>query len=180
MKWLIASDIHGSAKYTAELLECFEREKADRMLLLGDTLYHGPRNPLPDGHAPMEVAALLNRYADRIYGVRGNCDAEIDQVMLNFPILSDSLLLPVGERLCFVTHGHLFDEEHMPPLHRGDLFLYGHIHVPRLKEVNGVTFLNPGSVSLPKEDSERGYMTLTDTHFVWRTLAGREFMTFDA
>ena len=117
MKWLIASDIHGSAYYCRKVLECFAREGAERLLLLGDVLYHGPRNDLPRDYAPKEVAAQLNAMADRVLGVRGNCDAEIDQAVLAFPIMADYALLCEGGRTVFATHGHLFDPDRLPPLH---------------------------------------------------------------
>ena len=115
MKWLIASDIHGSSLYCGRLLEAWDRERADRMLLLGDILYHGPRNDLPEGYAPKEVIALLNARKNAVYCVRGNCEAEVDQMVLEFPVLADYLLLPVGEKCIYATHGHIYHEKHLPP-----------------------------------------------------------------
>ncbi len=176
MKWLIASDIHGSAYYCRRLLELWDREGAERLLLLGDVLYHGPRNDLPRDYAPKEVAAMLNARAASIWGVRGNCDAEIDQTVLDFPILSDSALLSDGGRMIFATHGHVFNEGTPPKLKRGDILLHGHTHVPLCREREDFLCVNPGSVSLPKEDSWRGYMILTDAGLVWKTLDGEEKM----
>ena len=107
MKWMIASDLHGSAKYCRQMVEAFERESADRLLLLGDLLYHGPRNDLPDGYAPKEVIPLLNGLKPKLCCVRGNCEAEVDQMVLRFPVMADYCILPVGEKLVYATHGHI-------------------------------------------------------------------------
>ena len=170
MKWLIASDLHGSAYYCRALLDAFDREKADRLLLLGDLLYHGPRNDLPRDYDPKSVTAMLNERQASILAVRGNCDAEIDQAVLQFPILADYALLSVGSRLLFVTHGHLFHLDALPPLHPGDILLHGHTHVPACETRDGVTYLNPGSLAIPKEDSPHSYMTLEDGVFLWKDL----------
>ena len=130
MKFLIASDIHGSAYYCEQLLQAFEREQAARLLLLGDILYHGPRNDLPRDYAPKKVIAMLNGMADIILCVRGNCDTEVDQMVLAFPILADYAVLPAGERLVYVTHGHQFNTKTPPPLCQGDVLLHGHTHIP--------------------------------------------------
>lgn len=173
MRLVIASDLHGSALYGRKLLDAFAREKAERLLLLGDILYHGPRNDLPDGYAPKELAALLNEQRGRILAVRGNCDAEIDQAVLNFPLLADYCLLGAGGRAFFVTHGHLFNTQSPPPLLPGDILLHGHTHVPRWEPFGEDNlYLNPGSVSLPKEDSPRGYLLLEETTLLWKTLDG--------
>ncbi len=175
MKWIIASDIHGSAKYCRELMAAWDREGADRMLLLGDVLYHGPRNDLPEEYAPKEVIAMLNPRAEGIYCVRGNCEAEVDQMVLDFPVMAEYLLLPVGTHCIFATHGHVFNEEHLPPLKKGDVLLHGHTHVSVCREHEDYTYLNPGSVSIPKENTPRGYMLLEENVFVWKTLAGEEY-----
>ena len=173
MRVLIASDIHGSALYCEKLLDAFSRKKAERLLLLGDILYHGPRNDLPDGYDPKEVAARLNACAPSILGVRGNCDAEIDQMVLAFPMMADYCLLFAGGRTFFVTHGHLFNTASPPPLHSGDILLHGHTHVPCWESFgNGNLYCNPGSVALPKNDSPRGYILLTDQELAWKDLDG--------
>ena len=173
MKTLIASDIHGSAYYCRLLLARLAAEGADRLLLLGDTLYHGPRNDLPRDYAPKEVTAMLTALSIPVMGVRGNCDAEIDQTVLGFPILSDSLIL-LGERhTLFATHGHIYTPEDHPKLCRGDAFLFGHIHVPVCEERDGILCLNPGSVSIPKDGSPRGYVLLDGRTFRFKTLAGK-------
>ena len=179
MKWFIASDIHGSALYCRQMLEACDREKADRLLLLGDLLYHGPRNDLPDGYAPKEVIALLNARSDEIYCVRGNCEAEVDQMVLSFPVMADYLLLPEGDRCIFVTHGHLYNEDHLPPLKTGDILLHGHTHVSFCHPHETFICCNPGSVSLPKENTPRGYMVLENGRFIWKTLSGDVYRTLD-
>ncbi|MCR5663850.1 MAG: phosphodiesterase [Oscillospiraceae bacterium] len=180
MRWMVASDIHGSALWCRRLLEAFDREQPDRLLLLGDLLYHGPRNDLPEAYAPKEVFAMLNERSGRLLGVRGNCDAEIDQLVLQFPMSADSMLLGAGKRLFFVTHGHLFDRGHLPPLHAGDVFLQGHTHVPSCETLeNGVVLMNPGSVSLPKNGSESAYMLIDDRTVEWKSLSGAVWMRYE-
>ena len=171
MKWMIASDLHGSARYCREMLAAFHREGADRLLLLGDVLYHGPRNDLPEEYDPKAVIALLNEYKDRIYCVRGNCDAEVDQMVLEFPILADYLLLPVEKQLIFATHGHVYNEDNLPPLRPGDVLLHGHTHVAACEARDGYIYCNPGSLALPKGGAEPGYMTLAGNVLTWKTLA---------
>lgn len=178
MKWLIASDIHGSAFYCRKLLDRFSLEKADRLLLLGDLLYHGPRNDLPEGYAPKEVLSMLNERKDHILCVRGNCDTEVDQMVLNFPILADYAWIDLGSRLIFATHGHKFNEASLPPLKRGDILLYGHTHVPLCKVTNGILCLNPGSVSIPKENSQHGYMIFEGNVFSAKDLDGNVLQTY--
>ena len=161
MKWMIASDLHGSAYYCRKMLEAFEREGADRLFLLGDLLYHGPRNDLPREYAPKEVIPLLNGKREKLLCVRGNCDAEVDQMVLEFPVLADYAVLPVGQRLIYATHGHIYHVKNLPPLAPGDVLLHGHTHVPAWTEFGqGNLYLNPGSVSIPKENSPHSYMTL--------------------
>lgn len=175
MKWLIASDIHGSAPCCEKLLEAFERESAGRLLLLGDLLYHGPRNDLPEGYAPKKVIALLNAVRDKIFCVRGNCEAEVDQMVLDFPVLADYCLLEAENHLIFATHGHHYDLETPPALQPGDVLLHGHTHVPAKDGSHGFWYLNPGSVSLPKEGSSKSYMTLENGEFLWKKLDGVEY-----
>ena len=178
MKWFIASDIHGSAYYCRQLLRAWEREGADRILLLGDLLYHGPRNDLPRDYAPKEVIAMLNERAKDILCVRGNCEAEVDQMVLSFPVLADYALLETAGHLVFATHGHHFNEEQLPPLHPGDILLHGHTHVPVCREHGDYVYMNPGSVSIPKEGSWHGYMTMEDGLFLWKDLDGTEKLSY--
>lgn len=172
MKYMIASDIHGSAYYCNELIQAFAREKADRLLLLGDILYHGPRNDLPKDYNPKEVLSILNALSDRIFCVRGNCDSEVDQMVLEFPILADYCLIAEQDRCVFATHGHIYHLEHLPKLQTKDILLHGHTHVPAWTQTDSVLYLNPGSVSLPKENSCHSYMTLEDGLFLWKDLNG--------
>lgn len=171
MKWMIASDLHGSAYCCRKMLEAFEREGADRLFLLGDLLYHGPRNDLPREYAPKEVIPLLNGKKEKLLCVRGNCDAEVDQMVLEFPVLADYAVLPVGQRLIYATHGHIYHVKNLPPLAPGDVLLHGHTHVPAWTEFGqGNLYLNPGSVSIPKENSPHSYMTLEGNTMQWKTL----------
>ena len=171
MKWMIASDLHGSAYYCRKMLEAFEREGADRLFLLGDLLYHGPRNDLPREYAPKEVIPLLNGKKEMLLCVRGNCDAEVDQMVLEFPVLADYAVLPVGQRLIYATHGHIYHVKNLPPLAPGDVLLHGHTHVPAWTEFGqGNLYLNPGSVSIPKENSPHSYMTLEENTMQWKEL----------
>lgn len=171
MKWMIASDLHGSAYYCRKMLEAFEREGADRLFLLGDLLYHGPRNDLPREYAPKEVIPLLNGKKEKLFCVRGNCDAEVDQMVLEFPVLADYAVLPVGQRLIYATHGHIYHVKNLPPLAPGDVLLHGHTHVPAWTEFGqGNLYLNPGSVSIPKENSPHSYMTLEGNTMQWKEL----------
>ena len=171
MKWMIASDLHGSAYYCRKMLEAFEREGADRLFLLGDLLYHGPRNDLPREYAPKEVIPLLNGKKEKLLCVRGNCDAEVDQMVLEFPVLADYAVLPVGQRLIYATHGHIYLVNNQPPLAPGAVLLHGHTHVPAWTEFGqGNLYLNPGSVSIPKENSPHSYMTLEENTMQWKEL----------
>ena len=172
MKWMIASDIHGSAAYCEKLLAAFGREQADRLLLLGDLLYHGPRNDLPQGYAPKEVIAQLSGVKDKVFCVRGNCEAEVDQMVLPFPVLGDYCLLEQKGRVIFATHGHHYNLENPPLLQPGDVLLHGHTHIPAKDNSLGFWYLNPGSVSIPKENSPHSYMTLEDGQFLWKDLDG--------
>ncbi len=204
MKLMIASDIHGSALYCGQMLEAYRREGADRLLILGDILYHGPRNDLPKGYAPKEVIAMLNPMKTHLLCVRGNCDTEVDQMVLEFPILADYCLLELpadgegakdrgvgSERfdVCaetisiFATHGHVYHPDHLPPLKDGDILLNGHTHIPACEEVsdadgNRIRYLNPGSVSIPKEGSDHSYMTYENGCFRWKNMQGEEYMTW--
>lgn len=181
MKLMIASDIHGSALYCRQMLEAYKREEAQRLLLLGDILYHGPRNDLPEKYAPKEVISMLNPMKDHLLCVRGNCDAEVDQMVLEFPILAEYCLLELPEASVFATHGHVFHPENLPPLRTGDILLTGHTHIPACRETEGsggarFQYLNPGSVSIPKENSPHSYMIYENREFIWKNLDGKEFM----
>lgn len=172
MKWLIASDIHGSAYYCQRLIEAYKKENADRLIILGDILYHGPRNDLPRDYAPKQVIAMLNEIKNELLCVRGNCDTEVDQMVLDFPVLADYAILDLGERLAYLTHGHIYNEGNLPPICDGDIIIHGHTHVPKCVKHENYICMNPGSVSIPKEDSHHGYMTLENGKFLWKDLDG--------
>ena len=167
MKWMIASDLHGSAYYCKKMVEAFEREGADRLLMLGDLLYHGPRNDLPRDYAPKEVIPMLNGLKNKLCCVRGNCEAEVDQMVLHFPILSDSALLVLDGLTIHATHGHIHGPDTPPPLRQGDILLCGHFHVPVRRDCGRYTYLNPGSAALPKENSPHSCMVLEGGQFTW-------------
>ncbi len=162
MKLMFASDIHGSLPATERVLERFARSDARWLIVLGDVLNHGPRNALPDGYAPAEVAERLNEIAGRIIAVRGNCDSEVDQMLLKFPITApwQQVLLP--ERRLFLTHGHLFGADAVPPLAAGDVLAYGHTHIPVAEKRGDIFHFNPGSVSIPKGGYAASYGMLEE------------------
>ena len=168
MKILIASDLHGSARYCRALLEAVQREAADRVVLLGDLLYHGPRNPLPAEYDTQAVTAMLNSLADRVLCVRGNCDSEVDQMVLQFPMLADCAFLCAEGADLYLTHGHLQGPDNPPPLRPGECLVCGHTHLPVLRKLGRITYLNPGSLALPKEGTPHSYLTLEDGVFTWR------------
>lgn len=170
---MIASDIHGSSFYCKEMLDAFDREQADKLLLLGDILYHGPRNDLPKDYAPKTVISLLNERKEKLLCVRGNCDTEVDQMVLQFPIMADYAIFYAGNRMIYATHGHNFNRESLPPMQSGDILLHGHTHIPAWESF-GVRnlYLNPGSVSIPKEGSAHGYMILSENEVLWKDLSG--------
>ena len=177
MRLMIASDIHGSAVFCRRMFERYDEEMADRLILLGDLLYHGPRNDLPEGYAPKEVIELLNGRAEELLCVRGNCEAEVDQMVLTFPVMAEYALLPLKKNVIYITHGHKTGVTNPPPLKKGDILLHGHTHIPACEEHGTFTYLNPGSVSIPKEGSPRSYMILEDGRFVWKMLdSGEVFM----
>ena len=173
MKWLIASDIHGSAFYCQKLIEAFKNEKADRLLLLGDVLYHGPRNDLPRDYAPKRVISMLNEFADRIICVRGNCDGEVDDMVLDFNVLAEYAIVSdnsLGDNIIFATHGHHFNAQNLPKLKDGDILLHGHTHIPCFESVEGIWVVNPGSISIPKNGSTNSYMIFENGKFELKDL----------
>lgn len=171
MKYLIASDIHGCATAARLLSDRFHKGKCDKILLLGDLLYHGPRNALPQGYDTIETAKILNTLRDRIISVRGNCDAEVDQVMLEFSITSDHLLIPCADKLMFASHGHHYGPDNIPPTGSGDILLCGHTHIPGHRDVGGMLYCNPGSTSIPKGGSKPSFMTFDGEKMYWKELA---------
>ncbi len=174
MKFLIASDIHGSAYYCDLLLKAIEDEKPNKIIILGDILYHGPRNDLPKDYAPKKVIEMLNPLKDKLLCVRGNCDTEVDQMVLDFPVLADYAVIPVGERLIYATHGHNYNENKLPPLSSGHILLNGHTHVSKCVEYEDFIYMNPGSVSIPKEETPHSYMTFENNNFLWKNLETKQ------
>lgn len=172
MKLFIASDLHGSSYYTKLMLERFGESGAEKLVLLGDILYHGPRNDLPKDYAPKEVAAMLNSYASKIIAVRGNCEAEVDSLMLDFTVTSDYGVIFDGKRTIYLSHGHRTE----PKMTEGDVYLTGHTHIPHDFTKDGVRFLNPGSVSIPKNATPHSAM-LYDGEFVWLNIESGENYT---
>ena len=164
-KYLVISDIHGSLYATKIFVEALNIHHVDGVLLLGDILYHGPRNPLPKDYNPKEVSLLLNEYKQDIIAIRGNCDSEVDQMLLAFPILSDYSFFQIGKHRAFLSHGHLYKPEIQSFLKAGDLFLSGHTHIPTPNKKEGIYFLNPGSISLPKQGHLPSYAILTENFF---------------
>lgn len=177
MKLLFASDIHGSRSAMEAVLRQYETEGADRLVLLGDLLYHGPRNDLPDQYDPKGVIALLNAHKNDLLCVRGNCDAEVDQMVLSFPIRADYALFDLDGTTAFITHGHLFHLDCLPPHKPGDLLIHGHTHVLTVQEKDGMTYINPGSAALPKEGNPKSYMIYEQGVFTIKTLDGAPILT---
>lgn len=176
MKLMFASDIHGSAYWAEKVLERFEEEQADYLVLLGDILYHGPRNPLPKEYNPQAVIQLLNSIKDKIIAIRGNCDSEVDQMVLEFPIMADYNIIPLNNRKLMASHGHLYHDKQLPSsLVEGDIFIFGHIHIPVLEQKDGVYILNPGSATLPKENHPNSYGILENHHFKVKTFDGEVY-----
>ena len=179
MKIFFMSDIHGSAFYTAKALEKFREEKADYIVILGDELYHGARNPLPLHYNPKEVIELLNGYADKILAIRGNCDSEVDEMVLNFPMMATYSIMLYNNRRIFLTHGHVYNEEKLPKLSAGDIFVYGHTHIPKAEKQGDIYILNPGSITLPKENNPNSYGVLENNLFTIKDMEGRAFMQIE-
>ena len=176
MKMLFASDIHGSAFFCRQLLDIYRKSGAARLVLLGDILYHGPRNDLPREYAPREVISMLNPLKDQIYAVRGNCDTEVDQMVLQFPILADYALLSIEGKTLYATHGHVFNQDSLPPMQDGDILIHGHTHLLKAEKMETdfgtVAILNPGSVSIPKGGNPNTYAILENGIFTIKTLDG--------
>jgi hypothetical protein len=178
MKLMIASDIHGSEYYCERMLSAFERERADKLLLLGDILYHGPRNNLPKEYEPKKVIELLNAVKQQLICVRGNCDTEVDQMVLDFPILAEYSVLFIDGITIYATHGHVYNEKNPLPMGEGCVLLNGHTHVPKCTVHENYIYMNPGSVSIPKEGSSNSYMTMENGIFLWKNLDGEEYNSY--
>lgn len=169
---MFISDIHGSSYYVAKAIEKYKEEGADYIVLLGDILYHGPRNSLPKEYEPKKVIQILNDLKDKIICVRGNCDAEVDQMVLEFPIMSDYNIIFHNNKRIFATHGHLFNESNMPPIEDGDIIIHGHTHIPVAKKLDNRYILNPGSISLPKENNPNSYGIIEGKEFLIKDFDG--------
>lgn len=170
MKLMFASDIHGAADCCEKMLKRFDEERAEKLFLLGDILYHGPRNDLPADYAPKRVIAMLNERKNQLLCVRGNCDTEVDQMVLDFPIMAEYALLYLDGRTVFLTHGHKFNTDNPPSLNDGDILLHGHTHVQTIDESRNYTYINPGSVSLPKNGMPKSYLIYEDGIFTIKEL----------
>ncbi len=172
MKLMIASDIHGSLYYAEKMVQRYQAEEAEKLILLGDILYHGPRNDLPKDYAPKGVIALLNNLQGEILCVRGNCEAEVDQMVLEFPVLADYMIMYLDGRMVYVTHGHIHNKNNLPPLKKGDILLHGHTHLQALEDCGDYYYFNPGSVSIPKGEDVNSYMIYEDGVYTIKDMTG--------
>ena len=172
MKLMFASDIHGSRSACEAMLNAYKAEGAERLILLGDLLYHGPRNDLPREYAPKQVISMLNDMKKEIYAVRGNCEAEVDQMVLQFPVMADYCILNLDGRTFYATHGHIYNENNLPPIQEGDILIHGHTHVLKAEQKEGYILLNPGSVSIPKEGNPPTYAIFEDGVFTIKDFEG--------
>ncbi len=179
MKYMFASDIHGSRYYCREMLDRYRQWGAKRLVLLGDLLYHGPRNDLPRDYNPKEVASLLNAFREEICAVRGNCEAEVDQMVLEFPVMADYAMLVLNGLVFFATHGHHFSQEQMPPLSPGDILIHGHTHIWKMECLGDHYIINPGSVSLPKGGNPPTYGLLDGQVFTIYDFDGKAVGSVD-
>lgn len=178
MKIMAAADIHGSAFYCDKLLSSYEKENPDKLLLLGDILYHGPRNELPKDYNPKIVISRLNELKNKILCVRGNCDSEVDQMVLEFPIMAEYCYLYLDGITIFATHGHKFNKNSISDLEENEILLHGHTHIPACEQIGRGLYMNPGSTSIPKENSHHGYMTIEKGIFLWKDFEGNTKMEY--
>ncbi|MBZ9687268.1 phosphodiesterase [Clostridium estertheticum] len=172
MKIFFISDIHGSLFYLKKALKRYNEEGASYIVMLGDALYHGPRNPMPEEYNPQGVANLLNEYKNKIIAVRGNCDSEVDQMLIEYPMMADYSIILYNNKRIFLTHGHIYNEGNLPSLGENDVLVHGHTHLPVAKKHNNIYILNPGSISLPKENNPNSYAILQDDLFQIKDLEG--------
>lgn len=177
---MFASDIHGSESCCRMMKERYEQEKAGKLILLGDLLYHGARNDLPEGYHPKGVTAILNEMKEELLCVRGNCESEVDQMVLEFPVMAEYALLSADGLTMFLTHGHRYHPGALPPLKRGEILINGHTHIPAAQMCGEVLYLNPGSVTMPKGGFPRTYMIYEDGYFSVRRMDGTELMGYRA
>ncbi|HHW32361.1 MAG TPA: phosphodiesterase [Clostridiaceae bacterium] len=179
MKLFIISDIHGSFYYLKKALEAYEKEQADYILILGDILYHGARNPIPPEYNTLQVATLLNKYSNRIIAVRGNCDSDVDLLVIEFPIESLYSTVLLNDFRIFLTHGHIYNGENLPNLRTGDVLFHGHTHVPVIDQKNGIYIINPGSITFPKDGYPNSYGILRDNIVEIKDLEGNVFKSVE-
>lgn len=172
MKFIIASDMHGDINSTNRILSILKEEKADKLILLGDVLYHGPRNDLPAGYNPKMVISALNEIKDQVICVRGNCDAEVDQMVLDFPIMDTFRYIEADGLRFFATHGHHFNQDTPPKMSKGEILLHGHTHIPKCEKFGDNYCLNPGSVSIPKGGYKPSYMVYENRSFIIKDFEG--------
>ena len=172
MKIMFASDLHGSAFYAEKMQEIFQAEQAETLVLLGDLLYHGPRNPLPKAYDPQKVVQIINNMADRLICVRGNCDADVDQMLLQVPLLSDYGVLFLDEKRIYISNGHVLNPETPMPLQQGDILINGHTHIRTIQDFGKFVYLNPGSISMPKQGQVHSYMLYSNKKFTMKSLDG--------
>lgn len=166
MEYIVISDLHGSLEAANIVIEAIKHHNINRVLCLGDILYHGPRNTLPIDYNPKEVINILNSVSNKITAIKGNCDSEVDQMVLQFPILADYNQFYIGNKKLFMTHGHIYSTENTSHLDKGDIFLFGHVHLPIAEIQNDIYILNPGSSSLPKQNHPKTYAILNDNGFI--------------
>lgn len=179
MKLMFASDIHGSKYYCEKIKEIYDSEKAEKLILLGDLLYHGPRNDLPKDYNPKGVIEILNNMKNNLLCVRGNCDAEVDQMVLDFPILAEYMILFLNNRMIFVTHGHTYNNENLPKLNKNDILIHGHTHIQAMETHEDYIYINPGSVSIPKNGNKNSYMIYENNEFIIKDLEGNKIMNIN-
>jgi putative phosphoesterase len=175
MKLFIISDIHGSLYYLQKAMDAYQKEEADYIIILGDILYHGARNPIPINYNTIEVAALLNQYTEKIIAVRGNCDSQIDELVLDFPIEATYSVILTNYRRVFLTHGHVYNSDNLPKLSSGDILFHGHTHLPAIDKKEDIHIINPGSITSPKEDNPNSYGILEENIIEIKSLDGAVF-----
>lgn len=179
MKLFFMSDIHGSSYYLRKAIEAYEREKCDYIIILGDALYHGPRNSLPKEYDPKAVAEVLNSHKNNIIAVRGNCDSEVDQMLISYPMMSDYSVILYNNRRLFLTHGHIYNKNNLLNIDKNDVLIHGHTHIPLAEKEDGKIILNPGSISLPKNNNPNSYAILENDIFTVKNLDGDSFISIE-
>ncbi len=172
MKFLIASDVHGSAYFAQEIVDAAKREKADKIILLGDIYNHGPRNPLPKDYAPLKVAEILNGVKANLLVIKGNCDSQVDTLISEFDFIENACVLSNGKTV-FLTHGHVYNKDDKPKT-EFNAVVYGHFHTGFIEKKGSTVFVNCGSVSLPKNGTPSSYVVLDEGVIQLKTINGDE------